>query len=283
MQEMSRAVRAVRFSNTRDDVTDCVAVDAPLEIRLGEIPLVVTMRTPGDDQELAAGFLFTEGIVRDGGDVVAIEERELSNGSWSPLFTGNGGASVVRVTLRKGARVNLDGVGRSTFASSSCGLCGKISLDQVRIEEEPIEDGFAIGVEVLKSLPDKMRAGQKVFAETGGLHAAGLFDATGSLVCLREDIGRHNAVDKVIGWAVRNGLCPATEHVLMVSGRTSFEIVQKALRARLPVLAAVSAASSLAVETAQAQNQTLIGFLRDGRMTVYCGAERIRRDGRPLP
>lgn len=263
---MSRVVQVRRGSGESAPVEDRVAVEEPLEIRIGERSVVVTMRTPGHDDELAVGSLITDGVLNSVEDVVSAKHAKSA---------GN----VLVVELKPGSAFDLAPARRSSFVSSSCGVCGKSSIDQICFEPDPVSDGFALDVDVLRGLPDKLRSEQKVFDKTGGLHAAGLFDVTGTLVCLREDVGRHNAVDKVIGWAVLSGRWPLGDHVLMVSGRSSFEIVQKALKARIPVLAAVSAASSLAVETAQAGNQTLVGFLRGDGMTIYCGAERIESRG----
>jgi FdhD protein len=226
------------------------------------------MRTPGRDFELAVGLLLSEGVVRSANDIISVRHCEsVQEGS-----EGN----VVVMGIRQGAAVDLEPMKRGFHATSSCGVCGKASIEQVRREADPVDDPVSIPLDVLRDLPKKMRAQQAAFDATGGLHAAALFDGAGQLVCLREDVGRHNAVDKIVGFAALSGRWPLTDHVLLVSGRSSFEIVQKALQARIPVVAAVSAASSLAVELAQAGNQTLVGFLRDDRMVVYCGDERIR-------
>ncbi|MEE9295578.1 MAG: formate dehydrogenase accessory sulfurtransferase FdhD [Phycisphaerae bacterium] len=268
---MSRIVEVQRGGGEGALVEDRVAVEEPLEIRVGTEPVVVTMRTPGHDGELAVGLLTTEGVLKDVGDVVSVKHCEAVEAA----SAGN----VLVVELKRGAAVDLAPVRRGFYVSSSCGVCGKASIEQVRWSAEPVSDGFVLDVDVLRSLPGKLRSEQKVFDQTGGLHAAGLFDGDGALLCLREDVGRHNAVDKVIGWSVLAGRWPLDDHVLMVSGRSSFEILQKALKARVPVVAAVSAASSLAVELAEAGNQTLVGFLRGEEMTVYCGGERIRHGG----
>lgn len=246
-------------------VEDYLAAEEPLEIRIGNRPLTVTMRTPGHDRELAAGFLWTEGIVDEREQIVALCQNEVEVGA-----KGN----VVEVELAEGA-FEQDEMQRNFFAASSCGICGKASIESIRNRglRAPNPD-FRIDPEILCTLPDRLRAGQEAFGRTGGLHAAGLFNAAGELLVLREDIGRHNAVDKVAGWALLSGLLPLSEHVLMVSGRGGFEIVQKALAAGFPVVASVSAPSSLAVKLARELNLTLIGFLRGTRFVLYAGHER---------
>ena len=245
---------------------DHLAVEEPLEIRVKGRAVSVTMRTPGHDAELAVGFLLSEGMVARAADVVAVEPCALDRG-------GN----VVNVVLAASATVDFERLTRHVFASSSCGLCGKATIDAVhqRLDPIPAKHPLTIDPAVLLALPDKLRAAQPTFDRTGGVHAAGLFTATGELLVAREDVGRHNAVDKVIGHALLAGRVPLADHVLMVSGRASFEIVQKALAARIPVVAAVSAPSSLAVDFATESGQTLVGFLRGGRMNVYAGAGRV--------
>lgn len=219
------------------------------------------MRTPGHDQELAAGFLLTEGIIRGSSDVAAVR----------PLMRKEG-CNAINVSLsRTAGRIPRRGI----VVSSSCGICGKASIDAVHQHFPPIENGLQVNVELLLGLSVKLRAEQATFAKTGGLHAAALFASGGELLVLREDVGRHNAVDKVIGYALMTKLLPLTDHILMVSGRASFEIMQKALAARIPVVAAVSAPSSLAAEFAEESGQTLVGFLRDGRLNAYAHAERV--------
>ncbi|HEX6098229.1 MAG TPA: formate dehydrogenase accessory sulfurtransferase FdhD [Thermoanaerobaculia bacterium] len=249
---MTRIVRV--DGDTSTELEDELAVEEPLEIRVGDKPVSVTLRTPGDDFDLAAGFLFTESIVRSGGDVESYRH-------W-------GSPNVVRVALREGVRVDLQRLQRHFYSTSSCGVCGKTSIEALRVQTSPIAARPEIAREVIVSLPEKMRAEQKSFDATGAIHAAGIFDANGALLRLREDVGRHNAVDKVIGSFFREGI-PLDGHVLVVSGRTSFEIVQKAVVARIPVLAAVGAPSTLAVELAREMGLTLLGFVRDGRFNVY--------------
>ncbi|MDG2303185.1 MAG: formate dehydrogenase accessory sulfurtransferase FdhD [Candidatus Binatia bacterium] len=260
----------VRWTGDRADATeDRVAVEEPLEIRIGDAPLAVTMRTPGEDQELAAGFCLTEGIVGSADDLASLRPCDLAE-------YGN----VVEVTLSdRAATANADRVQRARrefYVSSSCGLCGKQTIDRLEQSVDRLAPGPEVTVDWLSELPGRMRASQDVFAETGGLHAAAIFEAQGDLRVLREDVGRHNAVDKAIGHELLLGRTPASRAVLLVSGRASFEIVQKAAMAGLPVLCAVSAPSSLAIDLAARLDLTLVGFLRSGRMNVYHDPGRIR-------
>ncbi len=250
---------------------DYLAAEEPLEIRIGDDPLSVTMRTPGHDLELAAGFLFTEGLIQRRAQIVALEALEPD----SETPAENRG-NVVVAKLAPESAPDFEKMRRHFFAASSCGICGKASIDSVRARTlAPPNPEFRFDPEILVRLPDTLRESQAVFGRTGGLHAAGLFDAAGKLLVLREDIGRHNAVDKVIGWALLEERVPLGETILLVSGRGGFEIVQKAIVAGLPVVASVSAPSSLAVQLARELGQTLIGFLRGRRFVVYAGAERI--------
>lgn len=247
---------------------DYLAAEEPLEIRVGEHPLSVTMRTPGHDLELAAGFLFTEGIVERRAQILDLQESAGQNAANHD--------NVVAVRLAPEAMPDFARMRRHFFAASSCGICGKASIDQVRARAlAPLSDSFRIDAEVLIRMPEALRESQAVFGRTGGLHAAALFDAAGELLALREDIGRHNAVDKVIGWALLDQRVPLSSAVLMVSGRGGFEIVQKAIIAGVPVVACVSAPSSLAVQMAREMRQTLIGFLRGRRLVIYAGEDRI--------
>ena len=272
---------------------DALAREEPLEIRVRGQSVAVTMRTPGHDEELAAGFLLTEGLVTRREDIIEI--AHCQQGEAAQL--GN----TLNVFLAPAVVVDFEQLTRHVFASSSCGLCGKATIESVHRQFAPLdlergrprpqplasegEPAADVGVrapsdgrfspEVLLQLPQKLAAQQATFDQTGGLHAAALFTATGELLVLREDVGRHNAVDKVLGWAFLNGLFPVAEHVLLVSGRASFEILQKALAARVPVVAAVSAPSSLAVEFAQRSGQTLVGFLRGAGMNIYAGEGRL--------
>ena len=250
---------------------DALAAEEPLEIRVGDTPLTVTMRTPGNDEELAAGFLLTEGIV-DSPEQIA----SLSPFANNAAGKGNG----MRAALRECAFDPAD-LRRNFFAASSCGICGKASIEAIRLRglRAPNPE-FTFDPEMLCALPAKLRAVQTVFSRTGGLHAAALFDRSGGLIVLREDIGRHNAVDKVVGWAMLERRLPLSENILLVSGRGGFEIVQKALAAGLPVLASVSAPSSLAVQLARELGLTLVGFLRGRRFVLYSGAQRCAEAGR---
>jgi len=253
---------------------DELAVEEPLEIRVNGEAVSVTMRTPGEDAELALGFLLSEGMIRARADVAAVGAP--SGGSVAPPTSARAEVcNVIDVALAPGVALDLAQLTRHVFASSSCGLCGKASIEAVHRNFPPLESRPQVSAATLLSLPDKLRAAQASFARTGGLHAAGVFDLEGNLVVLREDVGRHNAVDKVLGYALGNGLLPLDRHILMVSGRASFEIVQKALAGRLPIVVAVSAPSSLAVEFAEQSGQALVGFLREGRFNVYAGNDRV--------
>ncbi|MET7288085.1 formate dehydrogenase accessory sulfurtransferase FdhD [Streptomyces sp. NPDC005573] len=272
---MGRVTARRRVLRIRDGVSsyrpDTLAAEEPMEIRVDGRPLTVTMRTPGDDFDLAAGFLVSEGVVHKESDVAGIR--------YCAGATSDGGNTynVVDVVLGAGVEAPDASLERNFYTTSSCGLCGKASLDAVRTTAAwTVEDDrLNVGPEMLASLPNKLRAAQKVFDSTGGLHAAGLFSSDGELLCLREDVGRHNAVDKVVGHALREGMLPLRGSMLMVSGRASFELVQKAVMAGIPLLAAVSAPSSLAVDLAAESGLTLVGFLRGNSMNVYTGAERL--------
>ncbi|MGP3536708.1 formate dehydrogenase accessory sulfurtransferase FdhD [Microbacterium sp. RD1] len=252
---------------------DTLAVEEPLEIRVGGSPLAVTMRTPGSDVELAAGFLVSEGVVRAAGEFAgAIHCGGPGTGGEDNTY------NVLDVTLAAGVRPPDPDLARSFYTTSSCGVCGKASIEAVETVSafDPSLDPMTIALDALAALPARLREGQAVFDKTGGLHAAALFDAaTGELLVLREDVGRHNAVDKVVGWAVLNDRLPLTGVVLQVSGRASFELVQKAAMAGIPMLAAVSAPSSLAVDLADARGVSLIGFSRGATLNVYTRADRV--------
>lgn len=243
---------------------DHLAVEEPLEVRVDTRSVSVTMRTPGHDAELAAGFLVTEGLIRNRSDI-----RDIRT------YSRNEPGNVVDVFLAPDVKVDFARLTRHVFASSSCGLCGKASIDAVHQHFKPIKKRVTIRASVLTKIAEHLSAVQDTFAQTGGLHAAAIYTLRGELVVVREDVGRHNAVDKVIGNGLLNDLLPFDKHVLLVSGRASFEIMQKALAARIPVVAAISAPSSLAVEFAQSSRQTLVGFLRAGRMNLYSHAERV--------
>lgn len=268
------ARRRVQHVTAADAVArpETLAVEEPLEIRVNGKPLTVTMRTPGSDVELAQGFLLTEGLVSRREDIAAVQ---YCNGTGPDgLNTYN----VLDVTLAAGVPLPDVDVTRNFYTTSSCGVCGKASLDAVRLSSKhaPGDDPVIIDADTLSALPDKLRDRQKVFAATGGLHGAALFDAHGTALVVREDIGRHNAVDKVIGWALESGRVPLTGTILLVSGRASFELTQKAVMAGIPLLAAVSAPSSLAVDLAAQSGLTLVAFLRGDSMNVYTRPDRVR-------
>lgn len=258
-------------ANLRESTQDRVAIEEPLEIRLGfeaegerlTKSVSITMRTPGDDEELALGFLFGEGILQSHNDVALVKPCQ--------------GDNTLRVELESGVAVDLDRLQRHFYTTSSCGVCGKASLDALSVQGRkpvPTQSG-QFRHSMIITIPDRLRAAQRTFDETGGLHAAAAFDAQGELVVVREDVGRHNAVDKVIGALLSAGRLPASDLGLMVSGRASFELMQKTLVAGIPMLAAVSAPSSLAVELAREFNVTLIGFLRGDNFNIYAGEDRI--------
>jgi FdhD protein len=256
-----RRVLRVPVSGAAAHRADLLAVEEPLEIRLDDEPLMVTMRTPGHDIDLAAGFLFTEGLLAGLGDV---REIRMCDENTAAVTLGPGGA-----LLRTASR--------NFMATSACGVCGKDSIEAIRVRSafDVAADQVQVSPAMLAGLPDQLREAQRVFRSTGGLHAAGLFTADGTLLALREDVGRHNAVDKLAGWALRSGLLPLAGHVLLVSGRASFELAQKAVMMGVPVLAAVSAPSSLAASLADDAGMTLIGFLRGTTMNVYTGEHRV--------
>jgi FdhD protein len=253
-------------------VPDQLATEEPLEIRLatdsGARPVAVTMRTPGNDEELALGFLHGEGILASRSDVVAIDRPRDRVGLPEP--------NILRLRLREGLEPDLKSLDRHFFTSSACGVCGKAGIEALLLNKRPAPAArMKLDPETLYSLPAKLASRQSVFKSTGGLHAAALYGADGEQVAVREDVGRHNAVDKLIGWALDEGLLPLTGSIVMVSGRASYEILQKCLMAVVPVVCAVSAPSSLAVSLARQFDLTLIGFLRERRMNVYSGQHRI--------
>jgi FdhD protein len=253
---------------------DLVAVEEPLEIQVGVgeagwKTVSITMRTPGHDSELATGFLFTEGIVGGTEDVVGVEHC-------GPPAGPGGTRNVIRVRLAPSVRPAIERLDRNFYTASSCGVCGKTSIEAVQLARRPVLGaGPAIRRDLLGTLPARLHEAQDVFRTTGGLHAAALFDADGNLVAHGEDVGRHNAVDKVVGALLAEGRLPATDTLLVVSGRAGFELVQKALMASIPAMVAIGAPSSLAVELAREFGMTLAGFVRDGQFNVYSGGERI--------
>ena len=267
--------RVTRLSaGTPADRVETLVVEEPLEIRVNATPVTVTMRTPGSDVELAQGFLLTEGVIGRREDIAAVR---YCPGAGDEGPDGLNTYNVLDVTLAAGVPPPRLDVTRNFYTTSSCGVCGKASLDAVRLSSRhsPGDDPTTVSSAVLSELPARLRSAQKVFASTGGLHAAALFDRDGQVLAVREDVGRHNAVDKVIGWAVEADRIPLTATVLLVSGRVSFELTQKAVMAGVPVLAAVSAPSSLAVDLARESGLTLVAFLRGESMNVYSRADRV--------
>ena len=267
-----KKVTRVVVGESRIRREDFLAVEEPLEIRVAGKPLSITMRTPGHDFDLAAGFLVSEGVVSRGDQLSAI--RYCAGGA----VDGENTYNVLDVSLAPGVPHPDPSMDRNFYMTSSCGLCGKASIDAVRtLSAYPVSgDAVTVPDELLATLPDRLREGQDMFEKTGGLHAAALFDAaSGALLVLREDVGRHNAVDKVIGWALKEDRLPLTATILMVSGRASFELVQKASMAGIPVLAAVSAPSSLAIDLGNEVGLTIVGFLRGSSMVVYSAPERV--------
>ena len=269
MRTPERSVELTQVTEWEDGrvhkVQDSLAAEEPLEIRIAGVPLTVTMRTPGNDLELAAGFLLTEGIIESPEQIAGLRAKLPENGTKS---------NVVEVEL-KDSDFDSEDLQRNFYATSSCGICGKASINAIRVRGlRHLDSGFRVDPEMLCQLPEALRAEQEVFSRTGGLHAAALFDGAGQMLALREDIGRHNAVDKIVGWAVLEKKLPLSQNVMLVSGRGGFEIVQKALAAGIPILASVSAPSSLAVKLARELGLTLVGFLRGRRFVVYSGEFR---------
>jgi FdhD protein len=261
LRTQRRRVLRIALPDGAEHRADILAVEEPLEIRVDGTPLTVTMRTPGDDLDLAAGFLFTEGLLPSLAEVREIRMCDVN---------------VAAVDLVPGGQAVIPS--RNFLTTSACGVCGKDSIESVRVRSsfDVAADETRVPASLLASLPDRLRSAQKLFASTGGLHAAGLFTASGELLVAREDVGRHNAVDKVAGWALRNATLPLTGCVLQVSGRASFELVQKALMLGIPIMSAVSAPSSLAVSLADEGGLTLTGFMRGPRMNVYTADHRIQ-------
>lgn len=268
---MSASVPAevVRFRNgaLAETEADVLAAEEPLELRVEGRAVAVVMRTPGHDRELAAGFLLTEGIIRSAKDLFDITTCLASDGS----KTGN----AVDVALANPGGFDPEKLSRHVFTSSSCGVCSKASIEMMLKHHKPLHDDLQISAATLLSLPRRLAREQETFRETGGLHACALFDSRGRLLAAREDVGRHNALDKLIGWALLEKLTPLQAHVALLSGRASFEMMQKAYAAGIPVVAAISAPSSLAVEFARESGQTLAGFLRGRSMNLYAGAQRV--------
>ncbi|MEI6474346.1 MAG: formate dehydrogenase accessory sulfurtransferase FdhD [Planctomycetota bacterium] len=277
--QRSAATAIVRFQgDERSEITDRVAIEEPLEIRVDFVAngarsvrsLSITMRTPGNDEELAAGFLLTEGLVRSARDIETIRPCGPESGA-------HDGNNVVKVRIADHATISWPNVERHFYATSSCGVCGKASLEALEVPGLcPIaRDGFRFSVDAIRMLPAQLRAQQSVFEETGGLHAAALFNSAGELLAIREDVGRHNAVDKLLGEQFLQGHTPLSSNLLFLSGRISFELAQKALAGGIPMVVAVGAPSSLAIELAKRFDITLIGFLRGDRFNVYSGEWRL--------
>jgi len=258
-------VHKVNTAGGSSEVGDVTAREEPLEIRVEGRSVAVVMRTPGHDEELACGFLVSEGVVKNPRDIMEVSQCPSVN---------NKHGNIVDVLLG-GAVVNWDSLTRHVFSASSCGLCGKTSIESVFQQFPAVKGDWQVSLKLIASLPDMLRAAQETFSKTGGLHASGLFDLDGNLIVLREDVGRHNALDKILGYALQRGLLPLDKHILLVSGRVSFEIIQKALSGGIPLVAAISAPSSLAVDFAQEAGQTLIGFLRGETMNVYTHPQRV--------
>ncbi|MGD9590243.1 MAG: formate dehydrogenase accessory sulfurtransferase FdhD [Pyrinomonadaceae bacterium] len=281
------AVNQAEISITASDgreFRDLLAVEEPLEIRL-RLPdglqkaVSITMRTPGDDAELAAGFLFTEGIIKSPEQIKQIRHCGLKIGKQKGTLDRVAAlnSNTIRIDLADDAAVDLKKLERHFYTTSSCGVCGKSSIEALRTTANPVSaNGLRIDAELLHSLPEKLRESQAVFERTGGLHASALFSPEGGLDIIREDVGRHNALDKVIGKKFLDGGMPLNDRILLLSGRASFELVQKTLMAGIAVVAAVGAPSTLAVELATEYGMTLVGFVRDGRFNIYCGGQRIR-------
>ncbi len=276
-QTMRRMIREVTIHRYSDGVMpgpgrDEVVIEEPLEIRIEGAPVAIAMRTPGQDEELAAGWLLSEGIAASAAEIASIVPRPGGDDSR---------AAMVDVMLRDPARFDATRHRRSLVSNASCGLCGAATVDQVLRDFAKVTSQFCIGAKLLLEMPALLTAQQGAFRRTGGVHACGLFDAAGKLIALREDVGRHNALDKLLGRALLDGLLPLSQHVIFLSGRVSFEMMQKALAAGVPVVAAIGAPSSLAIELAEKSGQALAAFIRGTTMNVYAGIERLRGAGRP--
>jgi len=265
-----------------DEIADVLAMEEPLEIRLGftdgrHKAVSITMRTPGEDGELAVGFLFTEGILKSAEQVKQVRHCGLKIGKVKGTVDRASAlnSNTIRVDLTDGVELDLKGLERHFYTTSSCGVCGKSSIEALQTGARKIEADLTVDSDVIHGLPETLRSAQSTFDKTGGIHASALFKADGTLDIVREDVGRHNALDKVIGAKFLEGETPLSDRILLVSGRASFELVQKALMAGIPILAAVGAPSSLAVELAKEFGMTLIGFVRDGRFNIYSGGERV--------
>lgn len=266
-ESASAEILRLRAGNAPRADTDNLAREEPLEIRVDGRSVAVTMRTPGHDKELAAGFLLSEGLIRNRGDL-----RKIAHDRGCEVDHGE---NILNIFLSPEVEIDFKRLTRHVFANSSCGVCGKASIESVHQHFPPAESRVAVTMEEIFRMPGLLREAQEIFSKTGGLHAAAIFDCNARLLVLREDVGRHNALDKVIGFGLFENLLPFDSHVLLVSGRASFEIMQKALAGRIPIVCAVSAPSSLAVEFARESGQTLVGFLRGDTMNIYSHPERI--------
>ena len=264
---LTRAVSRYRQGEVAEE-DDAVTVEEPLEIRVDGTSVAVVMRTPGDDLDLARGFLLTEGLVKETSDIFEISQCPSREG-------GTELGNVVDVLLTDPSRIDVEALSRKVYTSSSCGICGRTTLENVFQQFPPVERGLRVSPDVLYALPERLRKSQRTFERTGGLHASALFDCEGELHLVREDVGRHNALDKVIGHEWAAGRVPLADRVLLVSGRVSFELMQKALCAGIPLVAGISAPSSLAIDCAEAGGQGLVGFLRGETMNAYAHAERV--------
>ncbi|HMQ03756.1 MAG TPA: formate dehydrogenase accessory sulfurtransferase FdhD [Pyrinomonadaceae bacterium] len=279
----SASVRRIGNASSFEDRSDVLAVEEPLEIRLGfadgtHRAISITMRTPGDDGELAAGFLFTEGIFESPEQIKQIRHCGLKIGKQKGTLDRVAAlnSNTIRVDVADGVDLDLKKLERHFYTTSSCGVCGKSSIEALRSAASPVADvKLQLSADLIHSLPGRLRQKQSVFEQTGGLHASALFTTDGELDLVREDVGRHNALDKVIGRKFLDGETPLSDRLLLLSGRASFELVQKALVAGIPIVASVGAPSTLAVELAAEYGMTLVGFLRDGRFNIYCGGSRI--------
>ncbi|MFP4600734.1 MAG: formate dehydrogenase accessory sulfurtransferase FdhD [Persicimonas sp.] len=281
---LSKPIEVVRYRGDRGGgVADQVAIEEPLEIRLGfdlrgrpaEKSISVTMRTPGHDEQLAAGFLYGEAMIAAAGDVEGFEWCESSESSDKQVEAAD--SNILRVQLADHVEVELASLERHFYTTSSCGVCGKASIEALEVQNcRVLDDDFTVPAEVIAELPDALRRAQRVFEDTGGLHAAGLFNPAGELLAVDEDVGRHNAMDKLVGARLLDDELPLAASAVVWSGRASFELVQKALRAQVPIVVAVGAPSSLAVELAEAFGMTLVGFARDARFNVYTHPRRIK-------
>jgi FdhD protein len=263
----AQSVKVIRLDpRARGEETDEVAVEEPLEIQVEGHSIAVVMRTPGNDRELAAGFALSEGVIRGKNEIFEIT---------ACLTSGQTAKNVINIALRDPTRFDSTRFTRHFFSSSSCGICGKATIEAVQREFPPITSATTIAAEVLPTLPQKLAAAQETFQRTGGLHACALFNPAGELLLVREDVGRHNALDKLIGHELLANELPLVERILLLSGRVSFEMTQKAMAAGIAIIAAISAPTSLAIEFALANNQTLVGFLRGEKMNIYAGSQRL--------